>query len=102
MKTIKTLFLVLGVSANKDIGGIVRSLAPLAPARVFAVRNASERSAAADRVAEACRALGLDTETAPSVEAGLASARSVASEGDLILVTGSLYTVADARRAIIT
>jgi folylpolyglutamate synthase/dihydropteroate synthase len=43
---------------------------------------------------------GLAADTLPSVEEALASARAFAGPGDLILVTGSLYTVADARRAL--
>ena len=35
-----------------------------------------------------------------SVAEALDAARAGADEGDLILVTGSLYTVADARRAL--
>ena len=35
-----------------------------------------------------------------SVAEALDAARSTAGEDDLILVTGSLYTVADARRAL--
>jgi folylpolyglutamate synthase/dihydropteroate synthase len=34
------------------------------------------------------------------VEESLAAARDAAAGDDLILVTGSLYTVADARRAL--
>ncbi len=37
----------------------------------------------------------------PSVEEALAAARAAAGPADLILVTGSLYTVADARRALL-
>jgi folylpolyglutamate synthase/dihydropteroate synthase len=36
----------------------------------------------------------------PSGAAAIAAARAPAAEDDLILVTGSLYTVADARRAL--
>jgi folylpolyglutamate synthase/dihydropteroate synthase len=35
-----------------------------------------------------------------SVGEALDAARAAAGDGDLILVTGSLYTVADARRAL--
>ncbi len=38
---------------------------------------------------------------APSVAAAIeAAARSAAARGDLVLVTGSLFTVADAKRAL--
>jgi folylpolyglutamate synthase/dihydropteroate synthase len=40
------------------------------------------------------------TETFDSVVEALDGAREAASEEDVILVTGSLYTVADARRVL--
>ena len=96
------LFLVLGVSSNKDVDGIVRELAPLRPAAVFATASSSVRAAPPERVAEACDRAGLPAETVPSVEEALEAARSLAGPTDLILVTGSLYTVADARKAVPT
>jgi folylpolyglutamate synthase/dihydropteroate synthase len=42
---------------------------------------------------------GLDPGQAAAKAADLAAARAEAQEDDLILVTGSLYTVADARPA---
>jgi folylpolyglutamate synthase/dihydropteroate synthase len=40
------------------------------------------------------------TTDAETVDRALAAARAAAGEDDLILVTGSLYTVADARRLL--
>jgi folylpolyglutamate synthase/dihydropteroate synthase len=49
-------------------------------------------------VAEALRAAGVPAVTEfPSVEAAVRVAREAAAETDLILVTGSFYTVAEAR-----
>jgi len=96
------LHLIVAISANKDLEGIVRELVALRPASVFATRNSSERSAPAEIVERAWRSAGFQTETAPSVEDALHAARASAEPTDLILVTGSLYTVADARRAIVT
>ena len=96
------LYVVVGVSSNKDIDGIARELAPLRPSAVYAVRNSSDRSAPAERVAQAVRSAGLAAEALPSVDAALEAARGLAGETDLILVTGSLYTVADARTSIVT
>jgi folylpolyglutamate synthase/dihydropteroate synthase len=45
-------------------------------------------------------AAGVPTTAYVSVHEALAAAEAQAQEGDLILVTGSLYTVADARSAI--
>ena len=93
------LHLVIAVSANKDVDGIVAELAPLAD-RSYAARNASARSGDAARVAEALERAGVPVETFGSVAEALQAARDSAGADDLILVTGSLYTVADARRAL--
>ena len=92
------LHLVMAVSANKDIDGIVGALAPLVD-RAYATRNTSERSCDAERVAKTLARAEIPTETFGSVLEALAAARESAGEDDLILVTGSLYTVADARNA---
>jgi dihydrofolate synthase/folylpolyglutamate synthase len=93
------LHLVLAVSANKDVDGIVRQLVPLAD-RVYATRNASERAAELERTAAAVAAAGADVRIVPTVRDAIEAARSDAGKGDVIVVTGSLYTVADARRAL--
>ncbi len=92
------LHLVLAVSANKDLAGIVAELAPLADG-AYAATNSSARTAPGEAVESALRHAGLSPSTHPSVEEALDAARAQAAEADLILVTGSLYTVADARRA---
>jgi len=94
------LHVVLAVSANKDVAGVVAPLAGLADA-VYAAPNDSVRSAPAAEVAAASRAAGADVvEEHPSVAAAMAAARDAAGPGDLVLVTGSLFTVADAKRAL--
>ncbi len=93
------LHLVMAVSAGKDLDGIVAVLGPLA-ARAFATRNSTARSLDAGPVAAALEGVGVPTETFASVPDALQAARESAGEDDFILVTGSLYTVADARRAL--
>lgn len=93
------LHLVLSTSANKDVEGIVVPLAPLADV-VYLTKNTSVRSAEPIVLAERFSALGGSVEILPSVAAALDAARAAAAPGDLILVTGSLYTVADAYRAL--
>ncbi len=97
--TWESLHLVIGVSSNKDVDGIAAALAPLAT-RAFATRNSSERSGDTERVVSALEAAGVTAERFDSVVSALAAARAESAAGDLILVTGSLYTVADARRAL--
>ena len=43
---------------------------------------------------------GVTVRVGDSVAASIAEARAAAAPGDLILVTGSFFTVADARRAL--
>jgi dihydrofolate synthase / folylpolyglutamate synthase len=97
--TWKRLHLVLSVSANKDVAGIVRPLAPLAD-RVVAARNQSERAGDTVAIAEAFAAENVGVEVRDSIADALDAARGEADDDDLIVVTGSLYTVADARRAL--
>jgi dihydrofolate synthase / folylpolyglutamate synthase len=98
--TPERVHLVMGVPANKDVEGIVASLAPLADAG-YATRSSSARAAAPDVVQASLVAAGVPTSAFASVDEALTDALEQAQEGDLILVTGSLYTVADARRAFV-
>src|SRR4029078_13273615 len=92
------LHLVRAVSANKDLDGMIRPLAPLA-AVASAARNASERSGEAEVIAERFGAEGKPVELFDTVTEALSAATAAAGPRDCVLVTGSLYTVADARRA---
>ena len=93
------LHVVLAVSSNKDVDGVVAALAPMADVW-YPAQNESVRSFPAEHVAERIAAAGGRVADLGTVEESLAAARDAAAEEDLILVTGSLYTVADARRAL--
>jgi dihydrofolate synthase/folylpolyglutamate synthase len=93
------LHVVLAVSSNKDLDGVVAALAPMADVW-FPAQNESVRSFPAEHVAERVAAAAGRVADLGTVEESLAAAREAAAEEDLILVTGSLYTVADARRAL--
>ena len=93
------LHLVVSIAANKDVAGIAAALAPLAD-EVYAARNESERTGDARPIAEAFAAHGVPAHDHESVAEAIAAARAAAEPEDLICVTGSLYTVADARRAL--
>ena len=91
------LHLVLGVLSTKDLDGIVGALAPRAD-HIYACASSHPSPYPPERVAEACQRAGVPATPLPTVEAALRAAETAAEENDLILVTGSLYTVADARR----
>jgi dihydrofolate synthase / folylpolyglutamate synthase len=94
------LHLVMAVFKDKDLEGIVRAIAPLTDAG-YATAVDSVRARPAEEIAGALTAAGVPTETFGSVAEALDAATRAASEEDVILVTGSLYTVADARRAVV-
>jgi len=93
------LHLVLSIGASKDVAGIAAQLAPLVDV-AYAARNESERTGDATPIAEAFGVEGTPATIHDSVAEALEAARAAATPGDLICVTGSLYTVADARRAL--
>ena len=93
------LHLVVSISADKDVAGMVRPLAALADVAHVA-RNESERAGDVVPIAEAFGAEGKEVVIHASVAEAIEAAQADALPGDLIVVTGSLYTVADARRAL--
>jgi dihydrofolate synthase/folylpolyglutamate synthase len=95
--TWERLHLVLGMFVDKDVEAVTRLLTPLT-ARAYACRSSSPRAAPTDRLERALKDAGLsDVATFESIGEAVEAARSEAAGGDLILVTGSFYTVAEAR-----
>ncbi len=98
--TWERLHLVLAVFSNKDLKGIAAELVPLADI-AYATTTRSVRARPADEVAAAIASEGVAVQSFPDVMTAIDAARADAGARDLILVTGSLYTVADARRALV-
>ena len=89
------LLLVTGVCSDKDIDQIYAPLLPLVDA-VFTVTPAVERALSDEQLAHFFNRQGRASEPCGSVAAGISKARTQASEGDLILVCGSLFVVGEA------
>ena len=92
----KRLHLVVGVLETKDVAGILTPLATRTSV-AYACTNSNPKSLDPERLAVACDAVGMTADVFPEVADALDAAEANAEEDDLILVTGSLYTVADAR-----
>jgi dihydrofolate synthase/folylpolyglutamate synthase len=91
------LHLVIGMFQDKEVEEVARLLGPLAD-RAYTCANSSPRSAPPERVERAIAAAGVrEVDNFGSVGEAVEAARSAAGDDDLILVTGSFYTVADAR-----
>lgn len=93
--------LVFGVLADKDVDGIAAAVVPGA-ARVICTRPDSPRALAPDALAEVVRrhATG-DVTVEPDVERALEAGLDALGPHALLLVTGSLYLVGDARRRLV-
>jgi dihydrofolate synthase/folylpolyglutamate synthase len=95
--TWKRLHLVMAMFEDKDVEAVAGLLGPLAD-QAYAARNASPRSAPPDRIERALRTSGVvDIAAFHSVREAVSAARAEAAADDVIVVTGSFYTVADAR-----
>jgi dihydropteroate synthase len=92
------LHLVFGAMHDKDHRSMVEALPAAASVRTCA--PALDRAADPAVLAAAFEAVGEGgaVETAPSVAAGLDAARDAAAPDDCVLVVGSLFAVAEARR----
>ena len=88
--------LVVACLADKDIRGILQALAP-ATGRLVVTTNRSPRAAPAERLRKEAEAVGLVAEVAPDVPTAVRQAVDDAGEGEAVVVTGSLYTVGEAR-----
>ncbi len=92
-------WLVLGVLADKDVDGIVQSLVPLFP-RVAVCRSSSPRALP---VSELCARLGehcAESACYDSVKEAVRETLARARPEDVVVVTGSLTVVAEARREL--
>jgi dihydrofolate synthase/folylpolyglutamate synthase len=98
-RSYRRVVLVVGILKDKDYRGILDRLVPLAD-RVIATRpNYSRALDRADLAAE-ISALHRDVASTESVAEAIDLARREARGDDLIIITGSLYTVGDARAAL--
>lgn len=95
----KRLVLVLGVSKDKDIAGILKELLPLSDSIILTKSKVAERALEPSKIKELITS-GLEAGLSSSVEEALDLARSKADRGDLILITGSLFIVGEARALI--
>jgi dihydrofolate synthase/folylpolyglutamate synthase len=93
------LVVIFGAGRDKDIDGMLRALAELDP-DVIATASHNPRAADPDRIIAAAQAAGLRASQQPSVAAALDDARVRVQPGGTIVVTGSLYAVAEAREAL--
>jgi dihydrofolate synthase/folylpolyglutamate synthase len=96
--TFQRLFVVLGCNADKDLSGMIQTLA--GADGVILTRALNPRSATLERLQELCaqHAPGVTVYTASESREAMELARTLAAPGDLICATGSLYLAAEVLR----
>jgi dihydrofolate synthase / folylpolyglutamate synthase len=93
------LILVLGVMADKDISRIIRAIVPAAD-YVICTRPEYYRAAPPETLMKAALPIWKAGEVSPRLPDALKRATEMADPDDLILVTGSLFTVGEAMACI--
>lgn len=88
--------LVFGASADKDIAGMLRALLPITD-YLIVTRSEHPRSATPVELADIAAAVGGGAEVAVSVPRALQRGLLVMEPGCGLLVTGSIFVVAEAR-----
>jgi dihydrofolate synthase/folylpolyglutamate synthase len=88
------LIAVVGVMGDKDVRGFLAELVDRVDLAILTM-PATPRSAGLEELAAIAEDLGLPHRSVPTAGAAIESALSEAREGDLVLVTGSHYTVGD-------
>jgi dihydrofolate synthase/folylpolyglutamate synthase len=95
----RPLIFVFGAMRDKAIGEMAEILFPLAD-RVIATHAENPRAATAAEIREAASRISVEIDDAPDVPSALAQARTAAGSHGLVVVTGSIYIVGEAMRAL--
>jgi dihydrofolate synthase/folylpolyglutamate synthase len=95
----RALIFVFGAMRDKAIGEMAEILFPLA-VRVIATRADNPRSATPDEIREAAARTATDIEYAEDVASALVRATSLAGPQGVVVITGSIYIVGEAMRAL--
>ncbi len=90
--------LIFGASGDHPFDDALRELLPVAQ-QTFVTRSRHPRAAAPETLAQTVTGLGYQASIVLNVPGALDAALKVAGPNDLVCITGSIFTVADAREA---
>ena len=91
--------LLMGVLADKDVGGMLETLAPAADAFVCVMPD-SPRALAAEDLAARLAPFGKPTTVCGGIDEGVREALSQAGAGDMVCAVGSLYMAGQVRACL--
>jgi dihydrofolate synthase/folylpolyglutamate synthase len=92
--------LVVGMNKGRDPIEMLEALDVRQARAVVATAVDFPRAMPPEEIAEAARSLGVEADVVRGVPAAVNHAIGLAHEDDLVLVTGSLYVVGEARKAV--
>ncbi|MFV1952093.1 MAG: folylpolyglutamate synthase/dihydrofolate synthase family protein [Nitrospinota bacterium] len=92
----RRLFLVIGILEDKDIAGIMETLMPISD-HITLVRPDIPRGADPEILKDEASKIGKNVVIIEDIPSALQSVRDKTDKDDMICVTGSLFTVAEAR-----
>jgi dihydrofolate synthase/folylpolyglutamate synthase len=97
-RQVRQIHLIVGVMADKDVAGVLSPLLPQAD-RLYLTRPEYDRAAAPEelrrRLEEGLGPLKIPAQICPNIPTALAAAAAAASPEDLVVVSGSLFTVGE-------
>jgi dihydrofolate synthase/folylpolyglutamate synthase len=92
----RAAFLIIGMSAGKDVSGVAEELAPIVR-RAVAVRANHPRAMSSQEVAAAFAEAGVETEGGEEVGEALDKTMATADDKAVICLAGSLFVAAEGR-----
>ncbi|MEW6067882.1 MAG: folylpolyglutamate synthase/dihydrofolate synthase family protein [Nitrospirota bacterium] len=102
----KRVIIIFGIMNDKDINGIMNPLLPLA-SEIILTSPEYARAASPEKLADVATSLGFQNiKLAPTVKDAIEMARSIslsksmAPNSSLIIITGSFYTIGEAKEAL--
>jgi len=95
----RKIILVIGIMGDKDIEGILTQLLPLASETIFTAPSYG-RAAPAEVLASHASSLGYSSRETGTVAEAISLAEDLCPPGDIIVVTGSFYTIGEAREVL--
>lgn len=97
----KKIVLVIGIMADKDIDGIMRELLPVA-SEIICTAASYGRAASAESLSEHAASLGFASRKTDDLSGALSLAEELCGPDDIIVVTGSFYTIGETREILIS
>lgn len=96
----KKINFVFGILKDKDMFGIVKELVPLADKIIVSSPNC-DRASSLDELAEIVRKFSKDVETVYPIRSAIKRMVKMVKNDEIICITGSLYTVGEARKILV-